>query len=198
MSGMLTVVGNPRRRRRNRRRTKTHARKHHRRLHAKATRNPRRRRRVHARRHVARRRRHHNPILSGGVVGVVTKGLTLGLGAVSARLVANAVNNLAFKDKALTGLPKIGLEAAVGAGGWFALKSLKQGAFANAFATGAGIVVALDLYDLYVKGMLPAMLQDYAYGNLNDYQYGALNGWAPQPGLEAGMSGGNVYDGGVY
>ena len=61
---------------------------------------------------------------------------------------------------------------------------------------GAGIIVALDLYDSYVKGMLPALLQDYSYGSLNDYQTGQLNGWAPQAGLEPGLGG--VYDDGVY
>jgi hypothetical protein len=132
------------------------------------------------------------------MLGGVVKGVTVGVGAIAARVVSNAVNNLAFKSAPLSGVSKIGLEAGVGVGGWFALKALKQPGLANAFAVGAGIVVALDLYDQFVKGSLPPLLQDYAYGSLNDYQYGSLNGWAPQPGVDTGMSGGNVYDEGVY
>lgn len=130
------------------------------------------------------------------MIGVVVKGVQVGVGAIAARVAANAVNNLAFKSAPLSGVAKIGLEAGVGVAGYMGLKMLKQGAFANAFAVGAGIIVALDLYDTFVKGMLPPMLQDYSYGSLNDYQYGSLNGWAPQGG--EGLSGGSVYADGVY
>lgn len=200
-AGMLTVVGNPRRRRRNRRKKATSRRRVSRRrrtTHVARAHNPRRRRRVHARRRRSnpRRRRHHNPIVSGGILGGVTKGVFAGVGAIAARIVANGVNNLAFKGS-ISGPAKIGLEAAVGVVGFLGLKSLPATKkFAAPFAVGAGIIVALDLYDSYLKAMLPAMLQDYSYGALNDYQTGQLNGWAPQG--DGGLSGGGVYDGGVY
>jgi hypothetical protein len=211
MSGMLTVVGNPRQSRRTKRH-RARARRRGKKLRRARTRhvlgvhrNPARRtrrRRVHARRRSnPRRRRHHNPILSGGVLGPVMKGITLGIGAVAARAAANAVKNTFFKDPAapISPVVKIGLEAGVGVVGYIALgKLLKQRGLANAFAVGAGIVVAMDLYDSFVAGMLPAILKDYSYGSLNDYQTGQLNGWAPQSGIEPGLGSANMYADGIY
>jgi hypothetical protein len=197
MSGTLTVVGNPRRRRRKarRRRVTSHGRKHRRRIGygARLVRNPRRRRR--SRRSVARRRRHRNPMLGGGGINVNTfiKGITgAGIGAIGARLASNLIKNQ-FMPTA-SPVVKIAISAAVGIGGGFVLgKFLKQKALANGLMAGAAVIVALDIYDLYIKPMLPA--------NLQDYQYGSLEGWAPQPGMSSYQTGSlndSAYGEGAY
>jgi hypothetical protein len=187
MAGMLTVV-NPRRRRRKARRTHKarSSRRHKRHLFAAA--NPRR----HRRRRV---RRHHNPFGGGLNVQGFIKGVTgVGVGAVGARIVSNLVKNQFFP----TASPamKIGIEAGVGIlSGLVIGKMLKQPALGAGIAAGAAVVVALDIYDLFIKGMLPPLLQDYQYGTMQDYQTGTLNGWAPQPGM-SGDAG--IYEDGVY
>lgn len=199
MAGMLTVV-NPRRRRRSKTRRPRAKRKSTRRRRrsglfvAKA--NPRRRRR--ARRAVSRRRRRHsNPsVRMGGIVGTLTKGAALGAGAIATNLATNGVNKL-LGANALNGPAKLALKAGVGLVALPMLLKFVPGGkkFAAQVALGAGIVIALDIFDQYIKESVPAYLQDYEYGSLNDYQYGALNGWAPQDGMSGGAG---VYDDGVY
>jgi hypothetical protein len=120
----------------------------------------------------------------GGFTGTLIKGATLGLGAVAARLAANGVNYYLIKggDKGtgtpLTDVSKVALEAGVGVGGWFLLKKMGQASLANSFLIGAGIAVALDVYDLYIKDSIVKSLPGLA-----DYSYGSLQGWAPQAGI---------------
>jgi hypothetical protein len=115
------------------------------------------------------------------MIGTVIKGVTVGVGALAAKLVANAVNNLAFHGS-MAGPAKTAVTAGVGAAGYVVLKKVAP-KFATPFAIGAGIVVAFDLFDQFARPALPAMLQDYAVGNLQDYQQGSLQGWAPQGGM---------------
>ncbi len=138
----------------------------------------------------------------GGVVGTLTKGLALGGGAIATNIATNGVNHL-LGANALTGPMKIGLKAAVGLIVLPMVMGFIPGGkkFANSVRLGAGIAVALDIYDQFVKPSLPSYLQDYSWGQLNDYQVGQLNGWAPQSGMsgwapQSGMSG--LYDDGVY
>lgn len=206
--GLLAVVGNPRRggkkkKSRGRRRKASSHKKVARRPHT-ANPAPRRRRRANARRrhkNPHHRRRHRNPLMGGGILAPIIKGATVGVGALAAKVASNAVNNLAFGGK-LAGPAKIGLEAGVGVAGYLALKAFKQPALASAFAVGAGIVVAFDLYDSYVKGMLPAQLQDYSYGVLQGWApQAAISGWAPQAGMSAYSEGslqGAGYEDSVY
>lgn len=138
----------------------------------------------------------------GSIVGVLTKGLAVGAGAVATNLATNALNH-ATGNK-LTGPVKLAAKAAVGLVALpMLLKFIPGGKkFAAQVAMGAGVAVALDIYEQYVKANVPAYLQDYHYGSLNAYEQGSLNGWAPQQGMsgwlpqEGGVSG--VYDGGVY
>lgn len=170
--------------------------------------NPRRRRRALARRHHnPRRRRHRNPFGGGGLgINDFVKGATgVGLGAVGAKLVSNAVTNTLVKQAATNPIMKVAVTAGVGIVGSFVVgKLLKQRALATGLAVGAGVVVVLDLFDMYLAPHLPATLKDYGYGALNGwapqgmsaYQAGQLNGWMPQG--NAGMSGGGIYEGTIY
>lgn len=198
-AGMLTVV-NPRRRRRSTKRRRATARKPAKRRRRRAVArvaNPRRRRRASARRVTHRRRRHHNPITHGGMFGGLMKGLVAGGGAIATNLATNGVNHL-LGASALTGPSKIALKAGVGLIALPMVLGFVPGGkkFAAHVRLGAGIAIAFDIYEQYVKGALPAYLQDYQYGSLNDYQYGALNGWAPQAAMSG--AGDSTYDGGVY
>ncbi|MGH9181294.1 MAG: hypothetical protein ACRDY5_06225, partial [Acidimicrobiales bacterium] len=180
------------------RRAKSHTKRRRRSHHMSAT-NPRRRRRRGSHRRVHARRRHGNPRalgLGGLNVSVSQFGKAVmgaGVGAIGARVVSNAIKNQFFP--AATPLVKIGIEAGVGILSGVVLGGmLKQRALAAGVAAGAAVVVALDLYDLYLKPALPAMLQDYQYGTLSD--------WAPQATVEdyqyGSLSGGNVYEDNVY
>lgn len=186
MSLLSVIEGNPRRRRRRgaKRRRSTSHRKTTRRRRSSARRaavsNPRRRRRrSNARRHVRRhaRRRHRNPAFGGSLVNTLMKGATLGLGAIAANAATAAANHFAFNGT-MAGPAKLGLKAGVGIAGYFGLKALKQGSLANAFLVGAGIAVALEAYDQFVKPTVAASVPWLA-----DYDYGSLSGWAPQPGV---------------
>lgn len=197
MAGTLTIV-NPRRRRRARR-AKARTRRRRRSSARAVAANPfRRRRRSSVRRAGRRRRRSSNPRIGGNIVGTLTRGLSLGFGAVAANVAANGVNNL-LGANALTGPAKIAMKAAVGVIAVpMLLKFIPGGKkFAGSVALGAGIAVAFDIYDQWIKAALPAYLQDYEYGSLNAYRNGVLEGWAPQDGGMSGDAGG-VYDGGVY
>jgi len=211
-SGLLTVV-NPRRRRRNKRR-KVHRAKatHHKRRRRRVARaaNPAHHRRRARRRNPRHRRRHRNPFgIGGGMVGTLTKGLALGGGAVATNLVTNGVNYLigggkAATGKQLDGLAKTGLKAAIGLVALpMLIRFVPGGAkFAGQVRMGAGIAIAFDLYDQYVKAKLPIYLQDYQYGALSEwaplgnYERGALTDWAPQ--AQAVMAGSGPYDAGIY
>jgi len=128
----------------------------------------------------------------GGIVGTLTKGLAIGAGAIGTNLAVNALNN-AMGNK-LEGPIKIAAKAAIGIIALPMILKFVPGGnkFANAVRIGAGVAVALDIFEQYVKPNLPATFQDYEYGALNDYQTGQLNGWMPQDGVSG------VYDGGVY
>jgi hypothetical protein len=212
MSGLLSVIeGNPRRgRRRNRRkshRAKARRRRHrvHRASNPVTHRRHRRNRRHRSRSNPRHHRRHRNP-LTGGVMGTLIKGATIGLGAAAANAATNAVNHFGFNGT-MSGPTKLALKAGVGVGGWFVLKKLNQSTFANAFLIGAGVAVALDVYEQFVKPALVTSapwLADYEYGQLGAYRGGSLQGWAPQQGLsgwapQSGLSGdGDAYAEGAY
>ena len=134
------------------------------------------------------------------MIAPFVKGITgVGVGAIGARILSNLVKNQLFADplKPADPMVKIAIEAGVGiVGGLVIGKFLKQRALGAGIAAGAAVIVALDIYDLYIAPSLPAMLKDYQYGSLSD--------WAPQGGggiaaYEQGqLSGAGVYDGGVY
>lgn len=127
-------------------------------------------------------------------LGTFVKGLTgAGVGAIGARLAANAVKNQFFPTA--SPVMKIAIEAGVATVGAYLVGSvLKQRALAAGLAAGGAVIVALDIYDAFIKPSLPAILQDYQTGTLSD--------WAPQGQLGAyergSLSGGNVYDDDVY
>ncbi len=202
MSGMLTVVGNPRRKSRKGRRRRPRSRRKaavaarsSRRRRARGVLNPRRHRVHNRRRHHVRRRRHSNPMIAGMGMGDFMKGLTgLGVGAIGARLVGNLAKNQ-FAPNAQPAV-KVAIQAVAGiAAGFLVGKFLKQRTLGIGIATGAGVVAALDLYDLFLRAPIAA-----AVPLLGDYAYGSLNDWAPQPGgmsdyAYGSLNGGNLYDG---
>lgn len=194
-AGMLTVVNPRRRRSRKRRHTAKPAtnRRRRRRVHAVA--NPSRRR-SHRRVH-ARRRRHSNPRLGGNLVGTLMKGAGLAAGVIAANAATAAANNTFLKANPATGIAKIALKAGIGIVALPLLLKMVPGGkkFAGSVAIGAGIAVALDLWNQFGAGMLPAELHDYEVGTLSAYRPGQLDGWAPQGGMSGGPG---VYDEQVY
>jgi hypothetical protein len=192
MAGEVILV-NARRRRGRRKRARASTRRRR----AKARRNPflynaRRRRRSGRRRAVARRRSrrvHRNPRIpflgSVNVNGIV--GGTAGY--LGTRYGAGWLMSLPAVS-AMTADPNTGpwirmaLKAAVGLVGLpMIAKALRLRGVAGPIAIGAGIAVAQDLFDTFVKPSLP----------IADYQEQVISDYVPQT-----ISGGGAYTGGAY
>jgi hypothetical protein len=204
MAGEALLI-NPRRKRRRARRKK--ARRPRR---ARATlvarinrrRRPRRHRRINARRH--RRRARSNPRLP--LIGNVNLN-AIGAGAlgyIGTRYAAGfALTLLPPEWKAAAGtvptdqqnLTRIGVKAVVGLGLLpMAARMLRLKGAAGPIAIGAGIAVAVDLFETYLQRMLPLPLGDYEQQTLTDYESRQLTGADDN----AGAFGGGAYGFGAY
>jgi hypothetical protein len=169
MAGEYLLV-NPRRKRARRKRARVSGRKRsHRRRRSAVAYNPRRRR--YARRHVRRHRRaHRNPRLGGGaVMGNLTRGMTIGAGAVATNIATGFISkwlpaNLTSGPTLLIVKAGVGLVALP-----MLLKMVPGGRkFASSVAVGAGVVIALDIFNAYIAPNIPG-LHDYEAPGLMGY-----------------------------
>jgi hypothetical protein len=196
------MVVNPRRRHRRRKaraRSKVNTRRRKRRVvrhHNPVRRLGRRRRRVGARHH-RRRRVHRNPGIGRGGIGVLMTGAGIGAGAIATNLAAGWIAKK-LPAQFQTGIAQTAVKAAVGL---FALpmvlKFVPGGKkFIRPVMVGAGVAVALDIWNAYLAApvMKSLGLADYHQGSLADYQTGQLAG-----DMSVGEQlQGTVYEGGVY
>jgi len=202
MAGEFAII-NPRRRRHRRKRAKVSSRRRSRRRRV-ANVNPRRRRRAYARRHVRRRRRHNPRGVGGGVMGNVTRGMTIGVGAVATNVATGFISQF-LPDNLKTGPGYLAVKAGVGLIALpMALRFIPGGRrFAGPVAVGAGVVILLDIVKTYLAPLAPQIpgLADYETGALSDYQTGLLSGYgdaATNESIVAAATGAGVYSGGVY
>lgn len=171
MAGEFLVV-NPRgRRRRKRARSRARRRSTHRRRRRTYAVNPRphvrRRRRRHTRRH--RRIRRNPGIGGGGLMGKVTKGLTIGAGAVATNVATNFIAKY-LPPEWQSGPAKLGIKAGVGLIVLPTLLKFIPGGrkFAGPVMIGAGVVIALDIWTAYIAPNVP-FLSDYEMTGMGEY-----------------------------
>jgi hypothetical protein len=190
MAGEFAVI-NPRRRRKKARVQRRKVRR--RRKYARVANPVRRRRRVARRRHNPRRRHYarRNPSfmgmdlgkigsLAGGYVGTEILGGYL-KGMLPAGMLPDA--NLA----------RIGCKAAVAIGVPLLARRFLPRGVAKALMIGGGVAVAVDLFNTFVKPMIPGLpLADYEQGYISDYEMQSIPASASLSGTDS------VYGESVY
>jgi hypothetical protein len=150
--------------------------------------NPRRRR------HAGRRRRHRNPALfrGGSVLGIpLGEAASITLGAVGTDVLSGFVAKFVPMPASLDArIARVGVKAITVAAGSMLAGKMLGSKMARAFALGGGVSILLDVYNGWVKPMVPG-LSDYVPERLGmgayepEFSLGALTGdssprmWTP-------------------
>jgi hypothetical protein len=198
MAGEVLLI-NPRRRRRRKK-----ARAAGRKRHARRRRNPfainprRRRRRAVSRRRTRRHRAHRNPRLP--LIGNVNI-TAIGAGAagyVGSRYATGWLLSMVppawVADPNTAPLVRIGIKAVVGLVGLPMLaRTLRMKGVAGPIAIGAGIAVAVDIFETYLAKAIPIPMSDYEQGYITAYEPGTITN---VPGMDMGDEG--AYGGGAF
>jgi len=200
MAGEAILI-NPQHRRRRRKKARSHRRRR-----ARARRNPfalnprRRRRRVHARRRARSGRRHarRNPripflgqvnfnAIGAGAAGYI--GTRYGTGFLLSVLPPEW-----SADPNTAPLVRIGAKAVVGLVGLPMLaRLLRLRGVSGPLAIGAGIAVAVDLFETYVARFIPIPLAEYEQAQLGAYEEGQLGDIDDEDGMVPDAYGGGAY-----
>jgi hypothetical protein len=200
MAGEVLLI-NPRRRRARRKRARAGTRK---RRASRRRRNPfainprRRRRRAVSRRRTRRGRARRNPRLPLlGSVNITAIGAGAA-GYIGSRYATGWLLSMVppawVADPNTAPLVRIGLKAAVGIIGLPMLaRTLKMRGVAGPLAIGAGIAVAVDLFETYLAKAIPIPMSDYEQGYITAYEPGTIT---DVPGMEMAADG--AYGGGAF
>lgn len=201
MAGEVLLINPRHRRRRKTRKARSHRRKRARvRRHSYAMNPRRRRRRVGRRLHARRGRRHARrnprlPLLGSVNLNAIGAGAAGYIGTrYGTGWLLSVLPPQWSADPNTAPLVRIGAKAVVGLVGLPMLaRVLKLKGVAGPLAIGAGIAVAVDLFETYVARFLPLPMSDYEDAQLGAYEEGQLGDISDEEGIVPDAYGGGAY-----
>jgi len=129
------------------------------------------------------------------------RGVTIGGGAIATNVATGFISKF-LPENLKTGPVVLGVKAAVGLLVLPMLLGFIPGGrkFANSVRLGAGVVIALDIWNVYIAPNIPG-LSDYETGILQDYETGVLSGYGSlieSESIVSAPTGSGVYGGSIY